>query len=146
MPHAPIKPVKAHYYYTDCIRTFQQLSCTPSRSPEKHIGTLEFAYYFLSPSRTHHTRPDETIMPAKGKNQDSKGKGKGKEKDASDSAESAAKGKGLKAANSINVRHILLRGLFSFILIAPLVFCCMDDIYYLKHQQLCGSNFIKCTA
>lgn len=34
-----------------------------------------------------------------------KGKGKGKESESSDSG----KGKGLKAANSINVRHILVR-------------------------------------
>ena len=52
-------------------------------------------------------------MPAKGKNQDSKGKGKGKGKDTSDAGEGAAKGKGLKAANSINVRHILVRRFLS---------------------------------
>ncbi|KAL4871568.1 hypothetical protein BDV12DRAFT_24284 [Aspergillus spectabilis] len=45
---------------------------------------------------------------AKGGSNDKKGKGKEKEK-AGDSSkgESADKGKGLKAANSINVRHIL---------------------------------------
>lgn len=42
----------------------------------------------------------------KGKNADTKGKGKGKAKD--DGEESGGKGKGLKAANSINVRHILV--------------------------------------
>ncbi|EER26253.1 Peptidyl-prolyl cis-trans isomerase NIMA-interacting 4, putative [Coccidioides posadasii C735 delta SOWgp] len=36
-----------------------------------------------------------------------KGKGKGKAKDSSESGDVGGKGKGLKPANSINVRHIL---------------------------------------
>ncbi|KAL1961349.1 hypothetical protein VTO42DRAFT_77 [Malbranchea cinnamomea] len=44
-------------------------------------------------------------MAPKGKNADTKGKGKGKGKD--EGNESGGKGKGLKPANSINVRHIL---------------------------------------
>ena len=49
-------------------------------------------------------------MPPKGAN--AKGKGKGKAKDTSDAGEgkddNKKGGKGLKAANSINVRHILV--------------------------------------
>ena len=43
----------------------------------------------------------------KGKNTDTKGKGKGKAKDDGESGGGKG-GKGLKAANSINVRHILV--------------------------------------
>ncbi|KAK2767461.1 Peptidyl-prolyl cis-trans isomerase pin4 [Arachnomyces sp. PD_36] len=48
-------------------------------------------------------------MAPKGANANAKGKGKGKAKDTSDAGDGDSKkgGKGQKAANSINVRHIL---------------------------------------
>lgn len=79
-------------------------------------------------------------MAPKNKGGDSKGgkgKGKGKEAESSD----GGKGKGLKAANSINVRHILVRREYTrFTPVNPLarrrdIYPRQEPIYIFRHAE-----------
>jgi hypothetical protein len=81
---------------------------------------------------------------AKGGGNDKKAKGKEKEK-AGDSSkgESADKGKGLKAANSINVRHILVCDVFfPFVLFSGLLVGDCDMYIVLRIALFWISHFI----